>query len=43
VKEKKYGKELSLTLYREMFKIRTFDLKASELFTQASLAGNIHT
>lgn len=40
---KKYGKEIALTFYREMFKIRIFDLKAAELFTQALMSGNIHT
>lgn len=40
---KKYGKELSLKFYREMFKVRSFDLKAAELFTQALMSGNIHT
>ncbi len=40
---KKYGKEMSLKFYREMFKIRSFDLKAAELFTQALMSGNIHT
>lgn len=40
---KKYGKELSVKFYREMFKIRSFDEKAAELFTQGLMAGNIHT
>ncbi len=40
---KKYGKDLSLKFYREMQKVRMFDLKAAELFTQALMAGNIHT
>lgn len=40
---KKYGKELSLQLYRDMKRVRTFDEKASELFTQGQMAGNIHT
>ncbi len=40
---KKHGKELSVTFYREMVKVRLFDEKASELFTQALMSGNIHT
>lgn len=40
---KKHGKELSLKFYREMLKVRSFDEKASELFTQARMSGNIHT
>ena len=40
---KKNNKELSLKFYHEMVKIRTFDEKASELFAQAQLSGNIHT
>lgn len=40
---KKYGKELSLKFYREMNKVRLFDQKAAELFTQALMSGNIHT
>ncbi|MEW6622182.1 MAG: thiamine pyrophosphate-dependent dehydrogenase E1 component subunit alpha [Bacillota bacterium] len=40
---KKYGKEVSLKFYQEMKRVRAFDLKASELFTQGQMAGNIHT
>lgn len=40
---KKYGKEVSLKFYREMLKVRLFELKAAELFSQSILAGNIHT
>lgn len=36
-------KELSLKFYEEMQRLRLFELKAAELFTQAKLAGNIHT
>lgn len=39
---KKKNKELSLKFYQEMKRLRTFEQKASELFTQAMLAGNIH-
>lgn len=39
---KKKDKELSLKFYKEMLRLRTFEEKASELFTQAMLAGNIH-
>ena len=40
---KKKEKELYLHFYHEMQRLRSFELKASELFTQAMLAGNIHT
>ena len=40
---KKYGKKISLNFYREMSKIRQFELKAAELFMQGLMAGNIHT
>jgi len=40
---KKYGKKTALTFYREMYKIRLFELKAAELFMQGLMAGNIHT
>ncbi len=39
----KKDKELSLNFYKEMKRLRLFENKASELFTQALLAGNIHT
>lgn len=39
---KKKDKELSLEFYHEMQRLRFFENKASELFTQAMLAGNIH-
>ncbi len=40
---KKKDKELYIKFYQEMQRLRSFELKASELFTQAMLAGNIHT
>ena len=40
---KQYGKKTALLFYREMFKIRQFELKAAELFMQGVMAGNIHT
>ena len=40
---KQYGKETALHCYREMFRIRQFELKAAELFMQGLMAGNIHT
>jgi len=40
---KKYGKKTALLFYREMNKIRLFELKAAELFMQGLMAGNIHT
>lgn len=40
---KNYEKETVINFYREMQKVRTFDLKAAELFSQALMAGNIHT
>lgn len=40
---KKYGKKMSLHFYREMCRIRQFELKAAELFMQGAMAGNIHT
>lgn len=40
---KKYGKKKVLHVYKEMFRIRQFELKAAELFMQGSMAGNIHT
>ena len=33
----------ALLFYREMVKIRQFELKAADLFMQAALSGNIHT
>lgn len=39
---KQYGK-MALNFYREMYKIRVFELKAAELFMQGLMAGNIHT
>ncbi len=38
-----YGCEDLLRFYREMLRIRLFDLKAAELFAQGRMAGNIHT
>ena len=43
MRPKKYGKDTSLNFYREMCKIRQFELKAAELFMQGLMAGNIHT
>ena len=40
---KKYGKKTAIIFYREMNKIRMFELKAAELFMQGLMAGNIHT
>ncbi len=40
---KQYGKKTALLFYREMVKIRQFELKAAELFMQGLMAGNIHT
>ena len=40
---KKYTKEQLLSFYREMFKVRSFDSMAAELFLQARMSGNIHT
>jgi acetoin:2,6-dichlorophenolindophenol oxidoreductase subunit alpha len=40
---KEFGKKTSLDFYREMYKIRLFELKAAELFMQGLMAGNIHT
>jgi acetoin:2,6-dichlorophenolindophenol oxidoreductase subunit alpha len=40
---KRYGREVSLGFYREMLRIRQFELKAAELFMQGLMAGNIHT
>ena len=40
---KKYKKKQVLQFYREMVKIRKFELKAAGLFMQAALSGNIHT
>jgi pyruvate dehydrogenase E1 component alpha subunit len=40
---KRYGRTVSLNFYREMYKIRQFELKAAELFMQGLMAGNIHT
>lgn len=40
---KKYGKKVALNFYREMCKIRQFELKAADLFMQGLMAGNIHT
>jgi TPP-dependent pyruvate/acetoin dehydrogenase alpha subunit len=39
----KYSLETLLRFYREMQRIRQFDLKAAALFAQGRLAGNIHT
>lgn len=36
-------KEQALLFYREMLRIRAFDQKAAELFSQGQMAGNIHT
>lgn len=38
-----YGKKIALYFYREMNKIRFFELSAAELFKQGLLSGNIHT
>jgi len=40
---KKPGRDDLLRYYREMQRIRQFDLKAAELFAQGRMAGNIHT
>ena len=40
---KKFGKDAALKFFREMTKIRKFELKAAELFMQGLMAGNIHT
>lgn len=40
---KKYDKKMVLNFFREMTKIRKFELKAAELFMQGEMAGNIHT
>ena len=40
---KKYTKEQLLSFYREMFKVRSFDSMAADLFLQARMSGNIHT
>jgi acetoin:2,6-dichlorophenolindophenol oxidoreductase subunit alpha len=42
VSVKEFGKKRSLDFYREMYRIRLFELKASELFMQGLMAGNIH-
>jgi pyruvate dehydrogenase E1 component alpha subunit len=39
----KYNSGTLLRFYREMQRIRQFDLKAAELFSQGRMAGNIHT
>lgn len=38
-----FSAEKALDYYREMLRIRRFDLKAAELFSQGLMAGNIHT
>ncbi len=43
MKTKKPGRDTLLRFYREMQRIRQFDLKAAELFSQGRMAGNIHT
>ncbi len=43
MKMKKHGRDDLLRYYREMQRIRQFDLKAAELFSQGRMAGNIHT
>ncbi|HKK01930.1 MAG TPA: thiamine pyrophosphate-dependent dehydrogenase E1 component subunit alpha [Desulfuromonadales bacterium] len=40
---KHYGKAKVLHFYREMVRIRQFELKAAELFMQGLMSGNIHT
>ena len=40
---KKYTKEQLPSFYREMFKVRSFDSMAADLFLQARMSGNIHT
>nr|MDA3833027.1 thiamine pyrophosphate-dependent dehydrogenase E1 component subunit alpha [Spirochaetales bacterium] len=40
---KQYEKKTAIHFYREMVKIRQFELKAAELFMQGLMAGNIHT
>lgn len=39
----KNNKQQAMNFYREMLKIRYFELKAAELFMQGLMAGNIHT
>ncbi|MCR4441848.1 MAG: thiamine pyrophosphate-dependent dehydrogenase E1 component subunit alpha [Peptococcaceae bacterium] len=38
-----YDRETAVKFYREMLRIRLFEMKAAELFSRALLAGNIHT
>lgn len=40
---KLYGKKTAIHFYREMVRIRQFELKAADLFMQGLMAGNIHT
>ncbi|MDT8901655.1 thiamine pyrophosphate-dependent dehydrogenase E1 component subunit alpha [Anaeroselena agilis] len=42
-KANQHGLETLLRFYREMQRVRQFDQKAAELFTQGRMAGNIHT
>lgn len=39
----KQSNKAAIKLYKEMYRIRLFDTKASELFLEGQLAGNIHT
>ncbi|MHC1762633.1 MAG: thiamine pyrophosphate-dependent dehydrogenase E1 component subunit alpha [Negativicutes bacterium] len=43
MEDEKMDKHLAISFYREMLKIRYFELKAAELFMQGLMAGNIHT
>ena len=39
----KQSNKAAIKLYKEMYRIRLFDTKASDLFLEGQLAGNIHT
>jgi pyruvate dehydrogenase E1 component alpha subunit len=41
--KKKYSKELFLSMYEDMVRIRKFEIKLTECFMKGMLAGNIHT
>jgi len=42
VSTKKYPKEMLMSMYQTMLRIRAFETKAAECFTKGMLAGNIH-
>lgn len=41
--KKKYSKEMLLSMYEKMLRIRKFELKLTEYFAKGMLYGNIHT